>query len=101
MIKHTDFALDLASHQAKAIENFLQLANAILKETRDPAFVINSLFGTVITFAHDAGEDPHQLQTAFRKMSDIVFSVYAQRDAAVRQATGDAPSSPINKRILQ
>jgi len=97
--KPTDFTLELASHQAKAVETFLELSQAILKETRDPQFVINSLFGTVITFAHDTGADPHQLQTAFRKMGEMVFQVYAQRDRAMRQMGADiiVPSSDIKR----
>ena len=82
----TDFMLaipDAASQQAKGVEMFLQLAEAVVSET-NPEFVINSMFGAIITFAHDHGQDPHRLQTAFRRMGDIVFKVYAQRNRVVQ-----------------
>ena len=99
MRKPTDFVRDLAGKQAEAVEMFVRLAHAILNETGDPQFVINTLFGATITLAHDAGADPHQLQTAFRKMGELVFQIYAQRDRVVRQM-GTAPSSPI-KPVMQ
>ena len=74
---------DAASQQAKGVEMFLQLAEAVVSET-NPEFVINSMFGAIITFAHDHGQDPHRLQTAFRRMGDIVFQVYAQRNRVVQ-----------------
>ncbi|MDE2101421.1 MAG: hypothetical protein KGL39_29510 [Patescibacteria group bacterium] len=100
-MKPTDFALDFASHQARAVENFVQLAHAIMRETNDPQFVINALFGSVITFAHDTGADPHKLQTAFRKMGELVFQVYAQRDRVIREAKGMPLAEHNNKKVIQ
>jgi hypothetical protein len=77
---------DAASRQAQCVEMFLQLAHAILKECGDPEFVINALFGATITLGHDVGADPHRLQAAFRKMSELVFAAYAQRDAVKRKS---------------
>ena len=84
----SEFALqspDSSDFTAKAVEMFLQLADAICKETNEQ-FVINTLFGAVITYAHDHGADPYAMQTAFRKMAEMVPQVYAQRDVAKKRS---------------
>lgn len=84
----SEFALQSPSGDdftAKAVEMHIQLADAICKETNEQ-FVINTMFGAVITYAHDHGADPYAMQTAFRKMAEMVPAVYAQRDAAKRRS---------------
>lgn len=87
----TDFAIkipDASSHEAAAVEMFRTLAHSILKETGDPQFVINAMFGAVVTVVHDTGADPWRLQTAFRKMSDMVHQIYNQRDGILSRVGG-------------
>ena len=71
---------DDSSREAAAVELLRNVAHKILDETGDPQFVINCLFGAVITVSHDFGADPWQLQTAFRKMAEVVLPAYNQRD---------------------
>jgi hypothetical protein len=79
----TDFALkipDAASQEAAAVELICGVCRNLLRETGDPSFVINALFGATVTMAHETQADPWRLQTAFRKMGEMVHNVYAQRD---------------------